>query len=124
MHISRVTPTHTTFIPNPHCSKKGQVFVLFGVETHVCVLQTTLALCAAGQTVYVVVDGVSSQRTGDRRVALRRIEKAGGILTTAESLAMEILEDSKHESFRAHGKLNKEFKQGLAKLGGQHLANL
>ena len=108
----------------PISSEERQIFVLFGVETHVCVLQTTLALCAAGQTVYVVVDGVSSQRTGDRAIALRRIENAGAILTTAESLAMEILQDSKHEAFRAHGKLNKEFKSGIAALGGERLACL
>lgn len=40
-------------------------------QTHVCVLQTSLDLIEQGYEVHVIVDGVSSQRLGDRAVAIQ-----------------------------------------------------
>ena len=62
-----------------------------GVETHVCVLQTTLDLLALGVDTTIIVDGVSSQRPSDRAVALRRMERAGAVLSTAESTLFQLL---------------------------------
>jgi nicotinamidase-related amidase len=44
--------------------------VLFGIEAHVCVLQTALDLLRQGYQVHLVADGVSSQNTIDRDTAL------------------------------------------------------
>ena len=74
--------------------------VLFGLETHVCVQQTCLDLLAMGIDVHIVVDAVSSQRALDRSTALERMKTAGAVLTTAESVVMTLLEDSKHPNFR------------------------
>ena len=44
---------------------------LCGIEAHVCVAQTASDLLARGIAVSIVVDGVSSQRRGDRARAAR-----------------------------------------------------
>ena len=49
---------------------------------------------------HILVDGVSSQRTIDRSVALRRMEKAGAFMTTSESLLFELLGDSTNTNFK------------------------
>jgi nicotinamidase-related amidase len=63
--------------------------VLAGIETHVCVLQTALDLLALDFRVYVAVDAVSSRTAVDHDAALRRMERAGAILTTAETAVFE-----------------------------------
>lgn len=79
--------------------------LLCGVETHVCVLQTTLDLLAMGIDVTIIVDGVSSQRPTDRSVALDRLAKAGAVLSTAEATLFQLLGDAKAHHFKAVSKL-------------------
>ncbi|KAJ5752000.1 Isochorismatase-like protein [Penicillium odoratum] len=82
--------------------------IIVGIETHICVTQTTLDLLARGYRVYVVVDGVSSVNPGERKIALERLRDAGAIVTSSESLLFEILGDANHEAFRAVSGLVKE----------------
>jgi nicotinamidase-related amidase len=63
--------------------------VLTGIETHVCVLHTALDLLAQDFRVYVVVDAVASRAVIDHDTALRRLERAGAILTTTETALFE-----------------------------------
>lgn len=85
--------------------------VLFGLETHVCVQQTALDLLARGFIVYVVADGVSSQRAPDRAVALQRMQQAGAYVTTAESLLFELLRSKEAPDFKVVSKLAKDLGQ-------------
>lgn len=48
---------------------KRNTAVIFGIEAHVCVLQTVLDLIDKGYEVHVAADAVSSQREFDRSVA-------------------------------------------------------
>lgn len=57
--------------------------LLVGIETHVCVLQTTLDLLQKGYEVHILVDGVSSQRLTDRSTALQRLMQSGAFLATS-----------------------------------------
>lgn len=75
--------------------------VLFGLETHICVLQTAQDLLRRGKRVIVVADGVCSIRDFDRTVALRRMERMGVQLATAESVVFELMGTSLHPRFRA-----------------------
>lgn len=52
--------------------------LLCGIETHVCVLQTTLDLIESGYEVHILVDGVSSQRQHDRAIGLHRATQRWG----------------------------------------------
>jgi len=85
--------------------------VLFGIEAHVCVLQTTLDLLRAGFAVYLPLDGISSQLLSDREAAIERMRGAGAVVTTSESILYEILGDAKHPKFKDTLPLVKEFAQ-------------
>ena len=74
--------------------------VLAGIETHVCVLHTALDLLAADFRVYIAADAVASRYAVDHDVALRRLERAGAILTTAEGAAFEWLGGATHPRFK------------------------
>ena len=80
-------------------------FVLCGIEAHVCVQQTALELLETGARVHVVVDGVSSQRRGDRTVALRLLEVAGAQLTTTEAIVFQLLGSAENPAFKAVQKI-------------------
>jgi len=81
-------------------NKKRKNAVLYGTEAHVCIQQTCLDLLERGYMVYVLVDGITSKREGDRTVAIKRMEQAGAILTTAESVIFELLGDAKDPLFK------------------------
>jgi nicotinamidase-related amidase len=75
--------------------------VLAGIEAHVCVLHTAFDLLAAGFQVYLTVDAVASRYAIDQEIAVRRLEKAGAILTTVETCAFEWLGGAQHPQFKA-----------------------
>jgi hypothetical protein len=75
--------------------------VLVGMETHVCVSQTALDLLAAGLHVFLPVDALAARGAVDHDTALRRLEQAGAVLTTAEAIAFEWMSDAAHPQFKA-----------------------
>jgi len=81
--------------------------IIAGVETHVCVLQTSMDLLEKGFTPVVVEDCVSSRKLKDKQVALARIDKSGGIITTYESILFELIRFAGNETFKAISKLVK-----------------
>lgn len=82
--------------------------VLVGIETHVCVLNTALDLLAANFQVYLAVDALASRYAIDHEVALRRLEKAGVILTTVETCAFEWMGGANHPAFKQVSALVRE----------------
>ena len=75
------------------------------METHVCVLQTALDLLNRDFRVFVPVDAVASRQALDQEVALRRLERAGAILTTAETTLFEWLGTAAHPHFKQASQL-------------------
>jgi nicotinamidase-related amidase len=71
-----------------------------GIESHVCVLHTTFDLLSAGYQVFLPVDALGSRYPLDHEVALRRLEKAGAILTTSETTAFEWVGGASHPKFK------------------------
>lgn len=82
--------------------------VLVGIETHVCVLHTALDLLALDFRVFVAVDAVGSRYRIDHDTALRRLEQAGAVLTTAETCAFEWIGGAGHAQFKAVSTLVQE----------------
>ncbi|PGH29669.1 hypothetical protein GX50_07579 [[Emmonsia] crescens] len=101
--FSMVTPELKSYFPEQPLDA-----IIVGIESHICVTQTTLDLLATGHRVYVVADGVSSVNPEERVVALARLRDAGAIVTTSESLLFEIMGDAKHTVFKQVSGLVKE----------------
>ncbi|MBI2195002.1 MAG: hydrolase [Planctomycetes bacterium] len=80
---------------------RAEAVVLVGMEAHVCVQQTALDLMANGFRVHVPADAVVSRRKLDWEVALRRMERAGAILTTSQSVIFELLVEAGTPEFKA-----------------------
>ena len=81
--------------------------VICGIESHVCVLQTTVDLIRHGYHAVVVEDCMSSRNPNDKAVALDRMRKEGAVITTCESILFELLRYSGGETFKVISKLVK-----------------
>ncbi len=75
--------------------------VLSGMEAHVCVLQTAFDLQARGFHVYVAEDAVCSRSRDNHRNAMGRLRLGGIVVTNAESVIFEWLNDAQHAQFKA-----------------------
>jgi hypothetical protein len=82
--------------------------VIVGIESHICVTQTTLDFLANGHKVYVLADGVSSCNPQEIPIALARLREAGAVVTTSESFLYECMGDATIPEFRAIAGLVKE----------------
>lgn len=83
--------------------------ILCGIEAHVCVAQTALDLLARGVEVHVPEDAVASRSDANREVGLRRIERAGGVVTSVETAVFELLGRAGGEEFKAVQRLILEY---------------
>jgi nicotinamidase-related amidase len=89
-----------TFLEELEMLRRPNV-VLVGMETHVCVAQTALDLLHAGLHVFLPVDALAARNQLDHDTALRRLEQAGAVPTTAEAVAFEWVCDAAHPQFKA-----------------------
>jgi isochorismate hydrolase len=87
--------------------------VLAGIEAHVCVLQTALDLLAVDFRVYLAADAVASRYAIDREFALRRLERAGAILTTCEMAVFEWIGGASAPQFKEISRLVQERMKAL-----------
>ena len=84
-----------------------KTIIIFGIEAHVCVLQTVIDLREAGYTAVVVVDCISSRNPMDKRVALARMREEGAVITSCESILFELARIAGTEEFKAISRLVK-----------------
>ena len=73
--------------------------VMAGVEAHVCVLQTALAL-AAEWDVFVVTEACASRRDSSEQLAWRRLSHAGVALVSVEMVLFEWLREAGTSEFK------------------------
>ncbi len=81
--------------------------VISGIETHVCVLQTTIDLLEKNFIPVVVEDCVSSRNINDKKIAISRMRHEGAVITTYESVLFELLRYSGTAEFKAISNLVK-----------------
>ena len=81
--------------------------ILAGMEAHICVLQTALALHHVGKVVFVVEDAIISRTSANKANAIARMRDAGCVIINTESVVFEWLGNANHEAFKAISKLIK-----------------
>ena len=81
---------HPPFMQELEALNRRQVLVT-GIETHICIYQTTLDLLERGYEVQVVADAVSSRTAENRELGLERTKDAGARLTSTEMALFELL---------------------------------
>ena len=100
-------------------SEKRECIVV-GIESHICVTQTTLDLLSEGHKVYVLADGVSSCNPQEVPIALNRLRAEGALVTTSESFLYECMGDAGIGEFKGIAGVVKEYsgktKENLAAL--------
>ena len=83
--------------------------IIVGIESHICVTQTTLDLLREGNKVYVLADGVSSCNPQEVPIALNRLRAEGAVVTTSESFLYECMGDAGIGEFKQISALVKEY---------------
>jgi len=81
--------------------------LVFGTETHICVLQTALGAMDAGYQVLVVDDCCGSRREEDKESGLRRAMCEGASVACSESVLFELTRVAGTETFKAISRLVK-----------------
>jgi nicotinamidase-related amidase len=77
-----------------------KTLLLTGMETHVCVLQTSLGLMQEGYCVHVVQDAVCSRTKNNFKSGLEFMRDAGTVITNTETALFQILERAGTEAFK------------------------
>jgi nicotinamidase-related amidase len=85
---------------------QARQFVVAGVESHVCVLQTALDLLEAGKQVFVLADAVASRDPANRDLGVQRLRQCGAEIVAREMVAFEWLGRAATDEFR---EVNREF---------------
>jgi nicotinamidase-related amidase len=80
-------------------SRRKQVLIA-GIEAHICVYQTAMALTGAGYEVQVASDCISSRDPENKLAALSKMVAAGISITTMEMALFELLKVAAGEKFK------------------------
>jgi nicotinamidase-related amidase len=84
-----------------------QQIIIAGMEAHVCVLQTVIDLKALGFLPIIVTDAIGSRNRHDYKMALKRMEYEGAVLTTVEAILFELCYQAGTEVFKTISRLVK-----------------
>lgn len=78
---------------------RRQVLVA-GIETHICVYQTTRDLLQAGMEVHVLSDAVSSRVLENKLVGLTKMKALGADITSVETAVFELMKAAEGPKFK------------------------
>lgn len=84
---------------------QAKAVVVVGMEAHVCVFQTARELVKRGYSTHVVADAVCSRSKKNRVLGLSLCERAGAIITPAETVAFDLLGVAGTDAFKTVSKL-------------------
>ncbi|MFA5628658.1 MAG: hydrolase [Dehalococcoidales bacterium] len=85
---------------------RKQVLVC-GIECHICVYQTALALKEAGYEVQAVADAVSSRTPENKEIGINLMRQKGITITGTETALFELLKVAGGEKFKAISRIVK-----------------
>ncbi len=79
--------------------EKKQV-ILTGIETHICILQTSFDLIKKGYDVFLIDEATGSRNDPHKQIGIERMKNFGVTLTNIEMLLFELIKDSKSPYFK------------------------
>ena len=74
--------------------------LLTGIEAHVCVYQTAIALKSLEYEVHLLTDCISSRTAENKLTAIERMKTEGIKLTTSEMVLFELVKIAEGDNFR------------------------
>ena len=74
--------------------------VIGGIETHICVYQTTIDLIAEGFNVVVAKDACASRSSDCFKTGIQLMKDAGATISNVETILFELLKTSKNPYFK------------------------
>lgn len=84
-----------------------KTLIICGVESHICVLKTTLDALQQGYEVHVVADAVSSRTAENKQLAIERMRQAGAFIVSVEMILFMMLNEAGTDEFKAISRLIK-----------------
>ncbi|MCW3807818.1 hydrolase [Plebeiibacterium marinum] len=81
--------------------------ILFGIEAHICLMQTAIDLKAKGHQPVIIEDCVGSRNPENKRIAINRMLQEGITVTSYESILFELCRYAGSDAFKAISKLVK-----------------
>ena len=79
---------------------KIKQLIICGFETHICIQQSVLGFLKKNFKVYIAVDSMSSRKTIDHDIAVKRMQSEGAIVSTSEAIIFELCETSSRIEFK------------------------
>ncbi len=80
-------------------------WVVCGIEAHVCVNQSVHDLLATGHAVVIAADAISSRTSANRQIGIDKCAAAGAVVSSAETVLFEMLEQAGSDEFKAISRL-------------------
>ncbi|MDR1732051.1 MAG: hydrolase [Synergistaceae bacterium] len=65
--------------------------VIFGIETHICILSTVMDLLKEGYGVVAVADACGSRNVRNHDIALRAVQSRGALVVPVETVVYQLL---------------------------------
>ena len=82
--------------------------IVCGIESHICILQTSIDLLQKGYNVLIPRDAIGSRSMIDNDTAFLRLILSGAVASTTESLICELCKTSSRKEFREVSKILKK----------------
>ncbi len=79
---------------------KNKNILIFGIETHICVLQSVIDLLENSFNVFVISDCCASREEYNHKIALDIMKQKGAYIITLEIALFNLLKSSKHPHFK------------------------
>ena len=81
--------------------------IVCGIESHICILQTSIDLLRKGFNILIPRDAIGSRNVIDNDTAFLRLILSGAVASTTESLICELCKTSNRKEFREVSKILK-----------------
>ena len=81
--------------------------IVCGIESHICILQTSIDLLGNGLNILIPRDAIGSRNEIDNDTAFLRLILSGAVASTTESIICELCKTSNRKEFREVSKILK-----------------